>query len=62
MYFLGLFEPGLLSSHAMTLIMMGLGAIDPCSPLGYLGTAFWLVVLFVWSRRAFERHVVDKAG
>lgn len=44
--------------------MMGaFSAIDPLpAALGYLGTAFWLVVLFVWSRRAFERHAVDKAG
>ena len=54
----------LIPSAAPTLIMMGaFGAIDPLlAALGYLGTAFWLVVLFVWSRRAFERHVVGKAG
>ena len=67
LYFLGLFEHWgllLIPSAAPTLIMMGaFGAIDPLlAALGYLGTAFWLVVLFVWSRRAFERHVVDKAG
>ncbi|MAH87406.1 MAG: hypothetical protein CMF26_02205 [Kiloniella sp.] len=48
-------------SASPTLIMMGaFGTVDPLlASMGYLGTALWLVILFVWSKRAFYHYLVN---
>lgn len=66
-HFLGLFEHWaflLIPTAGPTLVMMqALGPVEPTVALfGYFWTALWVVLLALWARRAFQRHIVEQAG